>query len=1192
MYLDRRLWRFTAGVRGRIAGAAFIGLLSAALGIARLALAGWLIAAAIAGRPLYDLLALAAGVVAAVLLRAGIDHWRAVVAHRTAAAVQSTLRLALHDHLMRLGPARLGAARSGDIAVTLTEGVEQLQTYFGQYLPQLAVAAMTPVAIFAFLAVLDLPVACVMLAAALLTLAAPAALHGANRNSAMARSRAYKEFAAEFLDSIQGLATLKAFGQSAARGRRLAEKAWRVHRATMWVMGVGAATRLVTDLGIAAGAAAALILGAWRVADGAMPFATLVVVLMLGIEVFRPLRELRELLHAGMLGASSAEAVMELLALEPLVDDGKAPSAPPQRLAPTVEFEHVRFAYPGGRGAAHSDIDFAIAAGERVGIVGPSGCGKSTIMRLLLRFYDPQAGAVRLGGRDLRGLKLAEIRRHIAVVGQDTILFHGTVEDNIRLARPKAAQEELEAAARAANAHGFIGRLPQGYRTVIGERGMRLSGGQRQRIAIARALLRDAPILVLDEALSSVDAENEAVIQQALERLMRGRTTLIFAHRLSSVIGADRILALADGRVAESGAHAELMARRGVYYSLMREQARGDDRIVPDQIADAPREEAPSGKTAPAQGPADEVLRGRAMGWIEIIKSLFAMVRPWRWSIRATVALGIARVLAFIGVGVLGALIVQAVKTGAPTGSLIATLAVLAPLAGFLHWGESWLAHEVAFQLLAEMRIALFKKLDELAPAYLLRRRTGDLVAMATHDVEMVEYFFAHTLAPAAVAGLLPLAVLAALYALHSLLPLVLLPFLLGAALQPVLGRGRIDALGAESRVALGRLNAHAVDTIQGIGEIAAFQAEARRRVEVSHLSAELGDKRAQFMADMSRRAVALDALTVLGGLAVILAGAWIAASGGMAATLIPLAALLAMAAFLPVSEIAQVGRQLADTLGATQRLNEVHSEKPQVKEGARDDAPPRPGVSALELQSVSFRYPSGNRPALSDVRFEVPAGATVALVGPSGAGKTTIAHLLLRFYDPDSGAIRMNGVDLRELKLAALRARIALVSQDTYLFNDDLEANIRIGRPEAGAAEVERAVERASLRPFVDALPDGLKTRVGERGMQLSGGQRQRVAIARALLKDSPVLVLDEATSHLDALSERAVRAALDELKRDRTTIVIAHRLSTICDAASIVVIDDGRVREAGTHAELVARRGLYARLIERQQESVRAAE
>ncbi|MCK6453237.1 MAG: ABC transporter ATP-binding protein/permease [Alphaproteobacteria bacterium] len=1197
MYFDRRLWRFTEGVRGDIAWSTAIGLMSALAGIARLALLGWLIAAAIAGRPAGDLALMALATAASMFARAGFDHWRAVVANRTAARVQSRLRLALNDQLMRLGPARIGAARSGDMLVVLTEGVEQLHTYFGRYLPQLAVAALTPVAIFAFLAFLDLPVALVMLAAALATLLAPAALHRMNSRSAIQRSRDYKEFAAELLDSIQGLATLKAFGQSAARARRMAELARQVHRSTMWVLAASTMTRLVTDFGIAVGAAGALALGVWRVSEGAMPFASLVVVLMLGVEVFRPLRELRELLHTGMLGQSSAEAIIELLAQRPTIEARPAPAAP-RVLAPTVSFEDVRFAYPGGRGPAHRGMSFAVAAGERVGIVGPSGSGKSTIMRLLLRFHDPQSGVVRLGSVDLRELSLDEIRRHVAVVGQDTMLFHGSIAENLRLAKPDASAGEIEAAARAANAHGFITRLPQGYATVIGERGLRLSGGQRQRIAIARALLRDAPILVLDEALSAVDAENEAVIQQALDRLMQGRTTLIFAHRLSSVIGADRILALGDGGVAESGRHGELMARRGAYYALMREQAEGDDRIA---ASDGPDRAAADDEAVPAEAarteilsdqPADDVLRGKKMGWLAVIAALLGLVRPWRAPLAATLLLGIARVAAFIGVGVLGAMAVRAVQAGGPAGTLLVGLAAVSTAAGLLHWAESWLAHDVAFRLLAEMRIQLFAKLDTLAPAYLLRRRSGDLVAMATHDIEMVEYFFAHTLAPAFVAVLVPAAVLAALGTMHPWLALALLPFLLLAGLGPVLARRRIDALGADSRSALGALNAHAVDTIQGIAEIAAFQAEPARRAALAALSDALGRTRTAFMADLSRQSASLDLLTGLGGLAVVLAGAALAAGGAVAAGLLPLAALLAMAAFLPVSEIAQVGRQLADTLGATQRLAQVHEEKPVVADGPRAEAPPGAGVPALALDRVRFRYPAAPRDALVDAGFAVPAGATVALVGPSGAGKTTIAQLLLRFWDPAGGTIRLNGVDLRELELDALRSQIALVAQDTYLFNDDLEANIRIGRPDATDAELAQAVERAALAEFVASLPDGLKTRVGERGMQLSGGQRQRIAIARALLKNAPVLVLDEATSHLDAVSERAVRAALDALKRDRTTLVIAHRLSTVRDARLIVVLDEGRVREAGTHGELLARRGLYARLIERQAQSVRAAE
>jgi ATP-binding cassette subfamily B protein len=1184
MYFDIRLWRMTGGLRLRIAAGVVLGLLALAVGIARFAFLGWLLALVFRGAPTNELLLALGGAAAMILLRAVLDHTRAVVAHRTAARVQEVLRGRLYDRIVALGPAWFAEQRTGGVMLSVVDGVEQLQSFFGQYLPQLAISITAPFAIFAFVAIWDVPVAAVMLAAALLALFGPLVVHMADRRASLGRSRAFKAFGEEFLDAVQGLPTLKAFGQSTAWGERLAQRARALSDNTFWTLALSIATRGITDLGTALGAAVALVLGAWQVSHGTMSLAALLIVLMAGTEIFRPLRDLRTVLHQGMLGQSAAAGIHALLEATPSLPP-QTGNVKPLRLTPTIAFEDVQFAYPGGRGPAHRGLSFSVAAGERVGIVGASGAGKSSIVRLLLRQFDPQAGAIRLGGIDLRTLDPQVLHDSIAVVAQDAALFHGTIAENLRLGRPDATDADLEAAARAANAHDFVMAMPDGYATLIGERGARLSGGQRQRIAIARAVLRDAPILVLDEALSAVDAENEALIQQSLDRLMQGRTTLILAHRLSSVIGADRILALEAGRVAESGRHDELMRRDGLYRRLMGAQAEAGEADLFAHPAAAASVRADAGPESESSTLEQRAIDDDAkeVGWRDTIATLLAYIRPWRGSLALTVALGIGRVAAFISVGALGALVIAAIRAGQPILGLCVGLLVVAPIAALAHWLESWKAHDMAYRLLAEMRIALFDKLDKLAPAYLLRRRSGDLVALATQDVETVEYFYAHTVAPAFVAVLVPATVLGVLLAIAWPLALVLMPFLAYAMLSPLRGRARIDRLGTQAREALGTLGGHVTETIQGLADLLAFQATNRRRDDFAALARVYGRDRLALLSDLSYQSAALEVATGLGGLAVAGVGAALVAGGSLSAGLLPLLVLLSVAAFMPVSEIAQVSRQLADTIASTRRLHVVQSEPVRTPDGEIDPPAPR-GGSELRFADVRFAYPGRTRPALDDVSFRIPAGATVALVGASGAGKSTIASLLLRFWDPDQGAVLLDGLDLRHLQLDGLRRRIALVAQDTYLFNDTLEANIRLARPEASAADLARAIEQAALSSFVAGLPDGLATRVGERGVQLSGGQRQRIAIARAFLKDAPVLVLDEATSHLDAISEAQVRAALDTLMAGRTTLVIAHRLATIRAVDMILVLDNGRVIEHGTHAELLTRRGAYARLVEQQ--------
>ena len=1190
MHFESRLWAFTKGLRLRIVYAVIIGLAATAFGIARLALLGWLIGRIFAGDGFGDLLLplLAGGLV--IVLRGALEHWRAIVAHETAAKVQLHLRRQLFAKVTELGPGYVAQQRSGDVTLSLVDGVEQLEVYFGQYLPQLTVSMLTPLLIFACIAWLDIVVATVVLVFALIALFAPAVWHHLDSRKSIERRRAYGAFAAELLDSIQGLATLKAFGQSKPRADALAVRARELFRSTMWVLATNSLGRGVTDSAIAVGAATALGVGAFRVAAGDMELSALLVILMLGVEVYRPMRDLRTVLHQGMNGLSAAQGIYQLLDGEPQVRDAEATATTPASLSPEIVFDNVTFRYPDSQLTTHRNLSFTVSAGERVGIVGPSGCGKSSIVRLLLRFYDPEAGDIRIGGHRLRDLPFATIRSQIAVVSQDTYLFHGNIEDNIRMGRPDASYDEIVAAASAANIHGFVSSLPDGYQTLIGEKGIKLSGGQRQRVAIARALLRDTPILVLDEALSAVDAENEALIQDALHRLMRDRTVLILAHRLSSVIDCDRILALDDGHIVESGDHAALMAAGNVYHRLMSEQVRDTDGYHSNGHVNGagrkPTEDVtvPIDATGAVDRPTEGILKAEGMAWPEVVGELLRLIVPWKGKLTLTFLFGVLRVVGFIGVGVLSALVILALKTGQPFSGYLWALAAVAPLAGVLHWLESWMAHDMAFRLLAEMRIDFFRKLDQLAPAYLVRRRTGDLMGVATQDIELIEYFFAHTIAPACLAILAPGVVLLVL-AWHSpWLSLTLAPFLFIVALSPLAMRHQVDELGSRAREAAGELNAHAVDTVQGLHEINAFQYEGRRGEEFHVLGERHIRLRLPFFRQLTLQQSLLEVMTGLGGLSIVAVGGVLTANGYVEAGVLPLLTILSLSAFLPVSEIAQIGRQLADTLGSTRRVYAIHAEEVTVRNGPGVASDHRAGEASLELQDVSFAYPGMSRLALSRVDCVIPSGHTVALVGTSGAGKTTMAHLLMRFWDPRSGRVLLNGIDLREYALEDVRSRVALVAQDTYLFNDTLRRNIMIAHPQASEDELLRAVHYASLDDVVAALPEGLDSRVGERGMSLSGGQRQRVAIARAFLKDAPILILDEATSHLDAINERAVRDALDRLKADRTTIVIAHRLSTIRDADLIIVLDAGRVAETGTHDSLLAAGGLYAQLVQHQ--------
>lgn len=1181
MYFDWRLWRLAAGFQGRIVLATLVGLITVPLGILRLTFSGHTIARVFRGEGLSTLWQVLVLIGLLIVLRSAVQFAREQIASRMGGRLKVHFRHMLYDHALRLGPGYFDYQRTGDVANSLVEDVERLEIYYTQYIPQLVIAGLTPVILFALMLSLDLEIALVFLVSAIATIALPAVYREAVRGVTLGYRREFGSLSADFLDNLQGLGTLKAFGVSRQWGDRLAERVYSMFQRTMKVMALNLLSGSITLFGASAGAAAALIVGAVRVHDGTMPLATLPVILLLGVEVFRPLRDLATVSHNGMLAMASAQGLFRLLDAEPTVREPATAAAQP--VEPGIAFDDVTFSYRGDRPAV-AGVSFELHPGETLGVVGASGAGKSTLVNLLLRFVDPQEGQVLMGGRDIRDVPQAVLRRQVSLVAQDTYLFYGSVADNLRLGKPDATDAELEAAARTANAHEFIVQLPRGYQTLIGERGLRLSGGQRQRIAIARALLRDAPILVLDEALSSVDAENEAIIREALGRLQRGRTTLVIAHRLSSVIGADRIIVLDGGRMVESGKHAELMAAGGLYSRLMSAQQAVEAQRETEAFLRADEPEPTLAGTPALPGASTDMAGAatpltRSATWVRLLR----LVRPWLGEMSATLTFGVLNALSNMALAVLGAVIVGRVATQQPIEGWLWALGGMAIVAGLMRWLDGWISHDLAYRLLGSLRIRLYRLLDPLAPAYLLRRRSGDLVSAAMSDIETVELFYAHTISPGFVAVVVPGIVLIALAVVSWPLAIALLPFLVAVALTPLIANGRMERLGQTVRDLTGDTNAQIVDSIQGLKTIIAFNHGQRRASEVDDAGRRLGTAKQVLTRWQSFQGGLVETLIGLGGLAVLTMGARLVSQGHMGRYDLPLVTVLAMSSFLPVVSIVTVARELMQTLAAGRRYFAIEDEPVPVTDGPVGELA-NGGSLAVVFEAVTFRYHATERPALERVSFDMPAGGTVALVGRSGAGKTTAANLLLRFWDPQDGSIRIAGRDIRDLELDELRRHIALVGQDTYLFHTSLRDNIRLGRPDASDEDVLRAARGANVDEFAVALPSGYDTLVGERGMQLSGGQRQRVSIARAILKDAPILVLDEATSHLDAINEAEVHEALTRLMAGRTTLVIAHRLSTIRNADRIVVLDGGHAVEQGTHAELLAQDGLYSHLIASQ--------
>lgn len=570
-------------------------------------------------------------------------------------------------------------------------------------------------------------------------------------------------------------------------------------------------------------------------------------------------------------------------------------------------------------------------------------------------------------------------------------------------------------------------------------------------------------------------------------------------------------------------------------------------------------------------------------------RRLIYPIRPHLGLMSLAVISEILRQVSGIGVAVLGAALFARAVAGTAIEELYpyaAAMIILGLARGTFGYLGPYLSHVAAFRILVDLRDEFFWAIEPLAPAKLARRRTGDLVSTAVSDIELLELFFAHTAGPAVVAFIVPIIALTALATINLLLAEALLIFLILLILMPRLAFWLGTTLGERLRGQQALLNSQELDTIQGMKAILSFGYSRQRIEELSENSAALLALQARQARNIGLQSAAKISIVSVGTLAVLLCASILVRQNSLAPGFLPITMILASSVFLSITSVVEISKQLSLTRAAARRLFLLLDEQPAVRdESGLDPAVPIESIEpSISLQDVSFRYAPDEPLILSSISLEIPAGSTVALVGTSGAGKSTVINLMLRFWDPEAGRILLGGSDLRRYPMMQLRRLFSVVSQDVFLFSDSIRENIRLGRPEASDAEVEEVASRARIHDFIITLPQGYDTLVGERGVRLSGGERQRIAIARALLKGAPILVLDEATSSLDAENERAIKEALMERREGRTTIMIAHRLSTVVDADWIFVINGGRVVEQGRHEDLIARKGRYARLVEAQ--------